>query len=861
MKRKQLFFSLLLSLFALARGEAQFALVCNDMVSVALDPDCSHTIGHEEILEGSFCTTCDFAVTMDTLPPFGNGPWVPAVVDSSDIGKTYPVRVQDLSTGNACWGNVKIIGELDCKGLTTVNLVGGTPTALLPGDLQISFAGNCLSLNPANTTMNNGQSSVTYDCDDLGVHILQVTTSDPGGNMTSCSTTVVVDDPLSECATCMTCPAAVSVTFQTGSGILVPAFQTGDWSAFDPYGDAVYSDLCTFGDSTYHIEYHTSPHGQNWFVRRWEGENPGGQVIGSCEQVISFPFYQNIIISGKAYIDTLQNCVYDTGEQGVSIFDFVATKLPSNEEISVTPNPDGSYILNVEANGLDSVIVVRYDLPPGFSTSCPTTLVIPATTPTQQFIFDGGLQSVPDCPLMEVSISTPFLRRCQNNTFYIKYCNNGFYPAEDAYVTVEFDPLLEVMDASIPWSAVNGNTYTFELGDVPPFFCQTFSVKAMLDCDVNLGKTLCNTAIVYPHGECGDEAWDGPVVEATAICDGDSVVLSVWNIGTQPMDEEKQYIVIEDVIMYRQSSFQLDAGDSIAIKMPANGSTWRIEANQVSGYPFPGTPAAAVEACGGLNTPGLVTAFSTGDAPKFLDRLCEEVIGSWDPNDKNAVPTGYGAFNTISANTDLEYKIRFQNTGTDTAFRVVIVDTLTALLDPATLEAGASSHPYRLDVYPGGILHFVFDPIILPDSNVNEVASHGFVTFRIRQKPNLPDGTLIENKAAIYFDFNEPVITNMAWHTIGKPFVTVDVDAPLDPGLSVEVMPNPFGDRATIRLEGREIGKGMFTLIDAQGRSVRNQQFAGNQFQVERNDLKAGLYFFRIDSEGRTVARGKMQVF
>lgn len=861
MKRKQLFFSLLLSLFALAKSQAQFALVCNDMINVTLDPDCSHTISHEEILEGSFCTTCNYAVTIDTLPPYGNGPWVPAVVDTSDLGKTYAIRVQELSSGNICWGNVKIVGKLDCKGLTTVNLVGGAPATLLPADLQITFVGDCMPIDPVNTTMDNGQPSVTYDCDDLGVHILQVTASDLLGNTASCYTTVVVDDPASECATCLTCPAAVSVTFQTGGGVLIPAFQTGNWSAFDTYGDAAYSDLCSFGDSTYNIEYHTSPHGQNWFVRRWEGKDAGGQVIGSCEQAIIFPFYQNITVSGKAYVDTLQNCLYDTGEQGVAIFDIVATKLPSNEEISVTPGSDGSYVLNLEINGLDSVVIVRYNLPPGFSTSCPTTLAIPAITPTQQFVFDVGLQSVSDCPLMDVNMSTPFLRRCQNNTFYIKYCNNGFYAAEDAYVTVEFDPLFQVTDATIPWSAVNGNTYTFDLGDVPPFFCETFTITAMLNCDATLGQTLCNTVNIYPHNECDGENWDGPIVETTAICDGDSVVLSVWNIGTQSMAEEKQYIVIEDVIMYRQSSFQLNAGDSIAIKMPANGSTWRIEADQVTGYPFPGDPVAVVESCGGLNTQGLVTAFSTGDASRFIDRLCEQVIGSWDPNDKNAVPTGYGAFNTIGANTDLEYKIRFQNTGTDTAFRVVVVDTLTALLDAATLEAGASSHAYRLDVYPGGILHFVFDPIILPDSNVNQAASHGFVTFRIRQKPDLADGTLIENKAAIYFDFNEPVITNTAWHTIGKPFVTVDVDAPLDPGLSVQVLPNPFGDRATIRLEGREISKGTFTMFDAQGRSVRNQQFTGNQFQIDRNDLKPGLYFFRIDAEGRPVARGKLQVF
>jgi uncharacterized repeat protein (TIGR01451 family) len=449
------------------------------------------------------------------------------------------------------------------------------------------------------------------------------------------------------------------------------------------------------------------------------------------------------------------------------------------------------------------------------------------------------------------------------NTFYVQYCNQGLAPAEDAYVTLQLDPLFQPLSSSIPWSALDtaSNTYTFPLGDVPLLSCASFSVVALLDCAANVGQTLCADATIFPHDPCGLAVWDGPFVETTAYCDGDTVKLAVWNTGNADMTEERQYIVIEDVIMYRQGKFMLGAGDSITVKMPANGSTWRIEAEQIPAYPLRDEPSAAIEACGGLNTPGLLNAFPQNDREPYYDHYCEEVVASCDPNDKTATPSGYGPDYTIRNNTDIEYRLRFQNTGNDTAFRVVIVDTLPVELDPKTIEAGASSHPYRLDVYPGGILHFVFDPIQLPDSTTNEPASRGFVKFRIAQQPDLPAGTVIANDVAIYFDFNEPVITNTAWHTIGKPFVTVDVDAPLDPGLSVEVMPNPFGDRATIRLEGREIGKGMFTLIDAQGRSVRNQRFAGNQFQVERNDLKAGLYFFRIDSEGRTVARGKMQVF
>ena len=65
---------------------------------------------------------------------------------------------------------------------------------------------------------------------------------------------------------------------------------------------------------------------------------------------------------------------------------------------------------------------------------------------------------------------------------------------------------------------------------------------------------------------------------------------------------------------------------------------------------------------------------------------------------------------------------------------------------------------------------------MLPDSNVNEPASHGFIKFRIQQKASNPTGARIENTAAIYFDYNAPVLTNTTWHTIGNDFIISGVE-------------------------------------------------------------------------------------
>jgi hypothetical protein len=87
-------------------------------------------------------------------------------------------------------------------------------------------------------------------------------------------------------------------------------------------------------------------------------------------------------------------------------------------------------------------------------------------------------------------------------------------------------------------------------------------------------------------------------------------------------------------------------------------------------------------------------------------------------------------------------------------------------LDLATFEPTGASHSYSTLVDPNGFVQFVFNNIMLPDSGSNEPASHGFVTYRIKAKPDLQHGDQILNTAEIYFDDNPAIITNTTNHTI-----------------------------------------------------------------------------------------------
>lgn len=132
----------------------------------------------------------------------------------------------------------------------------------------------------------------------------------------------------------------------------------------------------------------------------------------------------------------------------------------------------------------------------------------------------------------------------------------------------------------------------------------------------------------------------------------------------------------------------------------------------------------------------------------------------YDPNDKLVDIPIPNQNNYTFFEDSLVYTIRFQNTGTDTAINIQIIDDLDMNLDFSSFKVLAASHDYTATLNDNGRATFNFENIYLPNSMVNEVASHGFITYRVNPKDSLTEGTVISNFAGIYFDFNPPIITN-----------------------------------------------------------------------------------------------------
>ncbi|MFT3908626.1 MAG: hypothetical protein QM737_04325 [Ferruginibacter sp.] len=140
--------------------------------------------------------------------------------------------------------------------------------------------------------------------------------------------------------------------------------------------------------------------------------------------------------------------------------------------------------------------------------------------------------------------------------------------------------------------------------------------------------------------------------------------------------------------------------------------------------------------------------------------LTQNVTGSYDPNDKQENFGGELYPPDITAGKYLSYTIRFQNTGNDTAFNIIIRDTLDNKLKGDSIEFVGASHPYQASISENKYLKVSFSDIRLVDSLHNEPLSHGYFSYRVKPTSTLVIGDTIKNTAYIYFDFNPPIKTN-----------------------------------------------------------------------------------------------------
>ncbi|RKX19354.1 MAG: hypothetical protein DRP35_07845 [Candidatus Zixiibacteriota bacterium] len=557
---------------------------------------------------------------------------------------------------------------------------------------------------------------------------------------------------------------------------------------------------------------------------------------------------------------------------GNDIFDSSDVPMP-NIELQANPGPyygmtdaNGYYRIWVDS-GSYTVNQIGIALPWQQSfPNTPSSYSVAVTTNTYDTISGFNFANIASyyCPDLSVDVVLGSIGICSYPLVTVWYQNNGTMPSSNTTITVELDNNLTYYSGGNLISQ-NGNLLTFDVGNVGISQQGHFTFTTSYSCNpVWTGATACVEAHIYPDSSCipVDSTWDHSSVSVEGECTGDSAIcFTIYNTGTSgsgDMQGASEYRIYEDNILVYTSNFQLTGSDSLIVCWPANGSTIRLEADQRPGHPGNSHPQESIELCGNPNNSmGQILVVPQDDYDDFVEVDCQEVVSSLDPNDKQVVPQGLLSQHFIDSTDVMEYTIRFQNTGTAPAQKVVIFDTISDFLDVTTFNPMSASHSYTVDILYSNVIRWTFNNIILPDSGADESASHGYVKFKIRQKQGNSIGTVITNSAAIFFDYNLPVWTNQVFNTIGKmDQIVTTTPTVYRKADKIKVFPNPATSNITFEVNSNNYDIVVFNMTGQQIRKI--SRITTGSYTMSKGNLKNGIYFYKIIANNEMIGSGKL---
>ncbi|WP_432672705.1 DUF7619 domain-containing protein [Flavobacterium sp. SM2513] len=220
------------------------------------------------------------------------------------------------------------------------------------------------------------------------------------------------------------------------------------------------------------------------------------------------------------------------------------------------------------------------------------------------------------------------------------------------------------------------------------------------------------------------------------------------------------------------------------------------------------------------------------------------VVASYDPNDKNEARGATVNINQFTQDDYLFYTIRFQNTGTASAETVRIEDLLASEFDFASIRMISASHHYSMERINNKLV-WTFNNINLLPAVQNDLLSQGYVSFKIKLNAGFAVGDVIQNTAAIYFDFNPPIITNTFETTFVPNLSAGSFDAS-----NLVVYPNPAREVVQITLRNSVETISRIVIYDIIGKAIKTISGTNEQqATVNVSDLSKGVYMIEITTD------------
>lgn len=329
------------------------------------------------------------------------------------------------------------------------------------------------------------------------------------------------------------------------------------------------------------------------------------------------------------------------------------------------------------------------------------------------------------------------------------------------------------------------------------------------------------------------------------------IFIDVTNIGTLP--------ITPDVLLNLDPQVTLVSAQPAPTASGGQAATWSLPVIQpgdhvhISVIIF--TSIAAVPNGPMVHSVLLNLAENDANATNNNDNMHRISATSIDPNDKRVSEMSITP-DDVADQLPLEYEIRFQNTGTMPAVNIVVVDSLDDDWDLATFQMIGTTHPYSLSMNADAAV-WTFSNIMLADSITNEPGSHGSISYRIAPKTSLGLGAQLTNRADIFFDYNDAVLTNTTMTTVA---VESGMRAPDQLG-QLMMVPSLTTGPVVVRWPEGGSSVATLTVLDALGREAHRVVLAGLQSAqpVDLTILQSGAYLARV-SDGRRTAHARLVI-
>lgn len=588
--------------------------------------------------------------------------------------------------------------------------------------------------------------------------------------------------------------------------------------------------------------------------------------------VIDAAYSQTGTIRGRLLDDQNSNCILNVGEVGLGQIVMTARN-PQNFSYHTLTDSNGSYRFDLPADTYNVSPAIAYDtLYFGVcGNAFPSITLQNGQTDTVDILLRHSVQA----PLIRAEITTSRLEPCQSGLLTVAMQNVGTDSFINFSATLVLDPNLSysgfistptalsvtvLSNDSLRLNFTNNNAIGYQLQK--PLL---YTLGVNVACNNSRTGLFYNKLFIDNQILARSPAWNDAILNVSTQCETDTVRFELKNTGSSnqnPID----YYIVEDNVMLRQGTVNLQNGQSTTVSVPSTPArSYRLEARNPANIPAVLADSfayAMTERCDtfvGLNT--FMNWYATNDVSPFRDYAATEAT----PNSADffiaTTPKGYDTAHYVNQGSWIEYVVEFRNTQGGTVSDVDLIDTLPQELDISTLQIGASSHNLNLNLNNNILNAHIFNAG-LTDSAANYLNSLGFISYRLRLKDNLPNGTVVRNRAHLLYDANFAYYhLPEVFHTIGQNYIRVlSTHRSLAQDPKVTVYPNPFVSQTTFQTTGKPSDLSIL-VFNGLGQLVKStQQAQTNTLTIYRDNLPTGVYYYQLLSDTQLIDAGKIVV-